>query len=67
MDSKTNHELGNFLNELGSALGPHGSLEQNHHELLTVLEGMDEGVIAVDEQERIRFANEAVCEMFDLI
>jgi two-component system phosphate regulon sensor histidine kinase PhoR len=27
---------------------------------------MDEGVIAVDKNERIRFANEAVCEMFAL-
>ena len=60
-------ELGRLLNELGSALADRmAQLEQNHHELLTVLEGMDEGVIAVDEQERIRFANEAVCEMFDL-
>ena len=33
---------------------------------VTVLEGMDEGVIAVDKNERIRFANEAVCEMFAL-
>ena len=60
-------ELGRLLNELSKALAERmAQLEQNHHELLTVLEGMDEGVIAVDEQERIRFANEAVCEMFDL-
>ena len=60
-------ELSRLLNELSSALADRmAQLEQNHHELLTVLEGMDEGVIAVDENERIRFANEAVCEMFDL-
>lgn len=60
-------ELGRLLNELSNALSDRmAQLEQNHHELLTVLEGMDEGVIAVNEQERIRFANEAVCEMFDL-
>ncbi len=60
-------ELGRLLNELSRALADRmAQLEQNHHELLTVLEGMDEGVIAVDENERIRFANEAVCEMFDL-
>ena len=60
-------ELGRLLNELSSALADRmAQLEQNHHELLTVLEGMDEGVIAVDKNERIRFANEAVCEMFAL-
>ncbi|MBA64099.1 MAG: PAS domain-containing sensor histidine kinase [Planctomycetaceae bacterium] len=60
-------ELGRLLNELSSALADRmAQLEQNHHELLTVLEGMDEGVIAVDKNECIRFANEAVCEMFSL-
>lgn len=60
-------ELGQLLNELSSALADRmAQLEQNHQELLTVLEGMDEGVIAIDENERIRFANEAVCEMFNL-
>ena len=60
-------ELGRLLNELSRALADRmAQLEQNHHELLTVLEGMDEGVIAVDGNECIRFANEAVCEMLDL-
>lgn len=60
-------ELSRLLNQLSSALADRmAQLEQNHHELLTVLEGMDEGVIAVDGNECIRFANEAVCEMLDL-
>ncbi|MEC7564041.1 MAG: ATP-binding protein [Planctomycetota bacterium] len=60
-------ELGQTLNNLSRTLSKRmKQLERNHNELLIVLEGMKEGVIAVDGDERIRFANEAVCRMFEL-
>ena len=60
-------ELGQTLNNLSKTLSKRmRQLERNHNELLVVLEGMKEGVIAVDGSDCIRFANEAVCRMFSL-
>jgi two-component system phosphate regulon sensor histidine kinase PhoR len=60
-------ELGQTLNNLSKTLSKRmRQLERNHNELLVVLEGMKEGVIAVDGSDCIRFANKAVCRMFSL-
>jgi len=60
-------ELGQTLNNLSKTLSKRmRQLERNHNELLVVLEGMKEGVIAVDGNDCIRFANKAVCHMFSL-
>ena len=60
-------ELGRTLNELSRELATRmAMLEDNRGQLLATLEGMDEGVVSVDTDERIRFANEAACKIFDL-
>ena len=59
-------ELGRTLNELSRELSSRmAMLEDNRGQLLATLEGMDEGVVSIDVDERIRFANDAACKMFE--
>lgn len=60
-------ELAVALNELGEDLGAqHESLVQEKNQLLTVLDGMDEGVLVTDQNGVITLFNPALNKMFGL-
>lgn len=61
-------ELAESFNDMSDALEAQQiQLQQGDHEQAAVLEGMVEGVIAVDRRRRIRFANSAAGKLFGFL
>ena len=59
--------LGQTLTQLSQELGRRmEQLQESNEQLETMLRGMVEGVIAIDAEERILFANQAACEMLQI-
>ena len=59
--------LGQTLTQLSQELGRRMvQLQKNNEQLETVLRGMVEGVIAIDSEQQILFANQAACEMLQI-
>jgi len=59
--------LGQTLTQLSQELGRRmEQLQESNEQLETMLRGMVEGVIAIDAEQRILFANQAACEMLQI-
>ena len=59
-------QLGQAFNRLGERLAVRiAQLEEDGQQLRTILSGMVEGVVALDAEQRIVFANERACQLLE--
>ncbi len=60
------HTLARTFNSMSERLAAQfAQLEEDSHQLRTILSGMVEGVVAVDADQRVLFANERAAELLD--